>query len=86
MSLLATTISRVSARMTDTTSIRQSCRGYTEQQEHEGVPIHEALANLIAFAEEKPHLKVDSKVKIRYDNEEEVMNRLMARYLQKSIE
>lgn len=46
----------------------------------------EALANLIAFAEEEPHLKVDSKVKIRYDNEEEVMNRLMARYLQRSIE
>ena len=42
----------------------------------------EALANLIAFAEEEPHLKVDGKVKIRYDNEEEVMNRLMARYLE----
>ena len=40
----------------------------------------EALANLIAFAEEEPHLKVDKDIKIRYADRES-MDRLMEKYL-----
>ena len=40
----------------------------------------EALANLIAFAEEEPHLKVDMDIKIRYADRES-MDRLMEKYL-----
>ncbi len=36
----------------------------------------EALANLIAFAEEEPHLKVDKDFKVKYADEES-MRRLV---------